>query len=346
MRQARWGILAGTLVALVASPARADDKATRDAQARFVEGIARVKQGDFEAARLSFTEAYSVLRKPEILWNLALSEEKSGHVVDALAHFKELGRQGAAAEDSERAKKHIDTLMAQTGHLEVVAPTGAKVAVDGAPAGVTPLPEAVDVLPGKHHVVAGEKATDAEVGAGQVAHVSFTVVESGGAPAATPSTASPPPPTAPPARQPATAPQQPPPPEATHGDGSSAPVARTVTVISLGTLAVAGGVLGVVLGASSQSNANTAASLRGSDPSACTGAQPAASCGQLKDAVDAENRDHTMSVVFYGVGAALAAGAVATWFLWPTPPRSTGVSATVVPIVAPTGGGLGIVGSF
>jgi hypothetical protein len=343
MRRARWGILAGTLVALAASPARADDKATRDAQARFVEGIARVKKGDFEAARLSFTEAYSVLRKPEILWNLALSEEKSGHVVEALGHFKELGREGAAADDREKAKKHIETLMAQTGHLEVVAPSGAKVEVDGAPAGVTPLAEAVDVVPGKHHVVAGAKSTDAEVRAGEVEHVSFTVVESGGTPAPPPTVTPPVSPPSSPSREPATGPQ-PVAHEPSHGDESSAPMARTVTVISLGTLAVAGGVLGVVLGASSQSSANTAASLRGSDPTACTGIQPANFCGQLKNAVNAENSDHTLSVVFYGAGAVLAAGAVVTWLVWPTQPRSA--SARVVPILAPSGAGLGIVGSF
>jgi len=99
------------------APARAaDDRAARDAQARFEEGLGRVKSGDFEAARLSFAQAYAVLHKPDILWNLALSEEKSGHAVEALAHFKELAKQTPADADRAKAQRHVDTLMGQTGH--------------------------------------------------------------------------------------------------------------------------------------------------------------------------------------------------------------------------------------
>jgi hypothetical protein len=334
MRRARWGILAGTLAALAAVPARADDKATHDAQARFVEGIARVKAGDFEAARLSFAQAYVVLRKPDILWNLALSEEKSGHAVEALAHFKELGRAEAAAEDREKAKKHIDALMAQTGHIEVVAPSGTKIDVDGTAAGVTPLADVVDVMPGKHHVAAGEKATDADVSAGQVAHVSFLVSEVPPVPPA---------PTPTPAAEAATPPVSPPPEGAAPATPSPDGAVRTIVVLGIGAVAITSGVLGVTFGLQSQSNANTAAGLRdASNTSACSGSM-SVQCSQLKDAVDAQNQDATLSNVFYVTGAVLAAGAVATWFLWP---KQTRASAGVSPSLAPAGWGPGIIGRF
>jgi len=93
------------LVAAAPSVARADDRALREAQARFEEGLKRVKAGDFEAARMSFGQAYVVLRKPDILWNLALSEEKSGHAVDALAHFKQAAKEAPDAADRAEAQR-------------------------------------------------------------------------------------------------------------------------------------------------------------------------------------------------------------------------------------------------
>ena len=77
-RSARWGIaIAGLLVAASPSARAADDKATREAEARFAEGLSRVKRQDYEAARLSFEQAYAVLHRPLILWNLALAVESA-----------------------------------------------------------------------------------------------------------------------------------------------------------------------------------------------------------------------------------------------------------------------------
>jgi hypothetical protein len=345
MRRAGWGILAGTIAALAAPPAYAadnpaarpgegidrNDKATRDAQARFVEGLARVKGGDFEAARLSFAQAYVVLHKPDILWNLALSEEKSGHVVDALGHFKELGRMLPPTDDRTQAKKHIDALMAQTGHLEVVAPSGTKVDVDGAAAGVAPLEDVLDVLPGKHHVVAGEKATDTDVSAGQMARVNFLVIDTPSTVPVPPEPAPAPPAVVPPSEGAA------PKPAAFNG------TPRAITVIGVGAAAVGAAALGVAFGLQSQSSANTAAQLRGNDPSACAGVD-SASCSQLKDAVDAQNRNATLSAVFYVSSGVLAASALAAWLLWPT--GSAPSKASIVPALAPAGWGPGLLGRF
>src|SRR5271165_1915611 len=90
-------------------PARADDTARRDAEARFQEGLARARAHDLEAALQSFRQASALMRKPEIVWNLALMEEKTNHPVDALSHFKEYLRLTPEADpDRARAQKHID----------------------------------------------------------------------------------------------------------------------------------------------------------------------------------------------------------------------------------------------
>src|ERR1700686_1597119 len=117
MRRARWGILAGALA--VAPPAWAADAAQRDAQARFDEGIVRVKAGDLEGALLSFRQAYAVVHRPVIVWNLALVEEKTNPPLDALAHFKEYLRLPESEPDRPRGQKHVDALNAQTGHIDL-----------------------------------------------------------------------------------------------------------------------------------------------------------------------------------------------------------------------------------
>jgi hypothetical protein len=339
----------------MATPARAaDEKATREAQGRFVEGIARVKAGDFEGARMSFAQAYTVLHKADILWNLALAEDKSGHLVDALAHFKQLARDGATEADRAKANKHVDQLMAETGHIEVAAPPGAQVMVDGEAAGVAPLSGPLDVAPGRHHLelrpVQGEaKVADTAAFAGQTARVSFLVAEPG-APVTTAAAASSPgaatevqgaqgaPPDSPPAPPPS--PDQV---QAVHGVSTS----RIVTVAALGGAGIASIFLGVYFGLASQSNANDVKGYQAANgSSACAHITPQNSqlCTTWNDAVNAQNKDAALSDGFYVAGGLLAAGAVATWFLWPK--SSTSASATIVPVVGPGGAGLTAVGSF
>ena len=83
-------VAAGTLVT-TAHEARAqgdaqaqEDAATRDAKARFEEGLKRYEAQDFEGARVAFQQAYSVLHAVDILYNLALSELRSNRPVEAL----------------------------------------------------------------------------------------------------------------------------------------------------------------------------------------------------------------------------------------------------------------------
>ncbi|MCL2448278.1 MAG: hypothetical protein FWD17_04975, partial [Polyangiaceae bacterium] len=142
-----WRMLAAVL-AMSAFPATAHaegDVAVRDAQARFEEGLERVKVGDFEAARLSFAQAYTVLRRPSILWNLALAEEKTGHLLESLVHFKRVAHDPSAdGSDREVAERHAAALVARTGHIAVEAPPGAVLQLDDDTAeSVAPLAEAL-----------------------------------------------------------------------------------------------------------------------------------------------------------------------------------------------------------
>jgi hypothetical protein len=338
-RAVRWAILVAVLAA--AGPAGADDSAQRDAEARFEEGLARVRAHDLEAALQSFRQATALMRKPAIVWNLALTEEKTNHPVDALAHFKEYLRQLPAADpDRPRAQKHIDGLNAATGHIEVAAPTGAAITVDKTQSlGATPLADPIDVAPGHHDVEAKlgavVKTVAVEALAGQTMQADFRGMEA--AAAGTPGA------TAPQAEGGGATPGEPPPPVPEQPSAYVSPTTRLVTVIALGGAAVIASGAGLAFGLESNSKASAASALRQQNPS-CVGVTTGG-CAQLASDTSAQQSDHTISTVLWVAGGALAAGAVGAFFLWPRAAAGGG-AVSVVPAVGPGSAGLTAVGTF
>jgi hypothetical protein len=304
-RALRWGLLLASLVPAFPARAYAEDPVPeREAQARFEEGVARVKAGNIDGARMSFAQAYALVRKPTILWNLALAEEKTAHPLEALNHFRELARGSQTADDRSNAEKHIGALMAQTGHLEVVAPAGTQLLVDGAAVAILPLAEAVDVSAGRHrlevHTEQGARDADVEVGAGQLLHVSLI-----------------------PPAEPPTAPKPDNASPATTGNArgsattSSRASEQVVAVVLLGTVTAVSVALGAYFAIQTQSDQSTADGFRQNYGKSFCFRGTSLVCTQWNQAVQAETRDATFSDVFYVAGGALAAGAVGAWLFWP-----------------------------
>jgi hypothetical protein len=357
-RSLRWGVLSGALVTALSSAALANGGAAEhEAQARFEEGIARVKAGNFDGARVSFTQAYAVLRRPYILWNLALAEEKTGHVLDALEHFKDFARGRQDGDERGGAQKHVAELMAQTGHLDVLARGGSQVFVDGAPEGTVPLTDSVDVAPGRHHVEAhtpqGDREVDVDVEAGQVLRVTLLpATESTGSAGPVPASNAPAPSV--PSEGAVSAMQTARPsiaaPPAHSSDGASSNESsrrRTIVVVVAGATAAVSIAVGAYFALQSESDASTAAGFRAlhtSDYCFQVTSANGTVCKQWNDAMQAQNRDAALSTVFYVTGGILAVGAVATWFLWPR--GGTGAWALLTPAVTPGGCGLSAVGQF
>jgi hypothetical protein len=330
------GALTLAAILAAAAPAHADDVTTKEAQARFEEGLGRVKDGDFEGARVSFAQAYAVLKKPDILWNLALAEQKSGHPVEALGHFKQLQKDARTDADRANAAKHVTDLSVQTGHIDVAAVAGAQVSVDGNAVGVAPLADQVDVAAGKHHVEAttqqGAKSADVDAALGQVVHVSFLE--------AAPTVEGRPQPPQPAATD--AQPASPATPESTPSARFWTP--RTITVVTIGGLAVLAGAMGLGYGIASSNDASSAATLRQQNPN-CTGFMTQG-CQQLQSTTQSQHDEHVMSEAMWIASGVLAAGAVATWFLWPKPSQGTSAGVRVVPVVSAGGSGLVAVGRF
>ena len=343
-RSARWGIaIAGLLVAASPSARAADDKATREAEARFAEGLSRVKKQDYEAARLSFAQAYTVLHRPLILWNLALSEEKSGHPLEALGHFREVSHEAASEADRASAQKHVDALLAQLASIDVQAPAGTALVLDGVDvAAPAPLADPLDVTAGHHVVVAkmaagANKTSEVDAVAGHVAHVTF--VADAPAPVAV---------AAPPAPSPAEAqPALPPPVDRTQPNQPFwGP--RAITTVALGGVAVVAIGFGAVFGVESQHNKSLVGNYQSLHPSnACKvgGPGPQDFCAAWNDAVNAQNRDANISNALYFTGGVFALGAAVSWFFWPKHAYSVS-AAWIMPEVGQGRAGVGAGGRF
>jgi hypothetical protein len=331
-------VMASALALASPSVRAADDTATKDAEARFAEGLSRVKHQDYEGARLSFAQAYTVLHRPLILWNLALSEEKSGRPVDALVHFRKVAQDAPSESDRASARKHIETLQAKTSRIEIEAPAAATFTMDGADvAGTAPLTDPVDVMPGHHVIVAKlaagtNKTSEVDVLAGQVAHVTIT------ADVAPPPVAVAPPPAAP-------AEAQPLPPSLPDESPRHHPfwTPRTITAVTLAGVAVAAVGVGIGFGVASENHKSTADKDRANLGSSACFMKSNAPCTAWNDAVNSQNRDANISNALYFTGGVFAVGAILSWYFWP---RHSDAAAWVMPEVSPGTVGMGAGGRF
>lgn len=343
----RWGLLTAVLAPSLPLVARAEDSVLeREAQARFEEGVARVKAGNIEGARMSFAQAYAVVHKPTILWNLALAEEKSGYALEALAHFKELARvaQGGT-DDRGNAEKHIGALMAQTGHLDVLAPVGTPLFVDGAAVATAPFTDALDVAPGRHHLqvqlTRGSREADVEVGPGQLLHVSLMPpAEVAPSPSAGEGNAVP---------RTVGTPKE-------NAEGTSSSATKTVTVVLVAAAAAASMAAAAYFVIQAQSDQSTAQGFRQQYGKFQCFQVTSPLCTQWNDAVQAQRRDATLSDVFWVAAGAFAVGAAAAWLFWPDDARG-GTSAAgpghsrlatlrLTPTLGPAGAGFLVTGHF
>jgi len=127
---------------------------------------------------------------------------------------------------------------------------------------------------------------------------------------------------------------------------SSGGGARVATTVVLGVLGVGGLATGIAMGVSSQGDASTAQTIRSGIPSnACVGAGGSTTaCQNLASAVDAQNRDATISVAMYVAGGVFAAAAVVAWFAWPKPKSDASEKPALSIVVGPAFAG--VRGSF
>ncbi|HEX2673180.1 MAG TPA: hypothetical protein VHM25_20005 [Polyangiaceae bacterium] len=189
VRALLWGCLSCTVLlsassSFAAPAARAGDEDTTVAIARerFKEGVAFFDQKQYDKARVAFLQAYALKKHPAVLLNLAQSELRCGHEVDAAKHFSAYLRESTTASDAERqaAEAGLNATKSAVALLDVnVDESGTEIYVDGNLEGISPLPGALYVTPGPHTVEARKggktktQAINASAGRQFLAELSF-----------------------------------------------------------------------------------------------------------------------------------------------------------------------------
>ena len=297
-------LVAFTGLTASAAPPDLSDPRVQEAVTLMQEAFTEAGAGHYERAAEIYARACTLTPTPRCLRSLARQQLRIGHPVDALATFRRELAHPSLAADVTPDKIALDRrdsadAYAQTGHLEVHAPDGAELLVDGQPlSGPVPADHVVDVMPGTHKVAARQGDT-------VVARADVTIDK--GARLVVDLQPHPSPDQTPAVQTPV----EPPPPSLQQPDTTALPppswwsTPHTIGVIA-GTAGVASIIAGGLFTAASRSANSTGQSLR-----PCIGTCPAL---QNEDA--AEARDNTLGWVFAGIGAAaITTGAVLTF--WP-----------------------------
>ncbi len=274
-----------------------------EARARFNEGIALADANDHEAARLKFNQAWALLKSPVILFNLARSESLSNHPVEALDHYRLFSKTATdpkiTDQQRQRAAETATELARIVGQIQVEAPPGARVSIDGR--ALESIDDPVPVTPGKHEVEAiiDGKARNVSVDCPLGVVTRAKLVEKA-------------PPASPPPRQPSEMATAPPssPPEPSFWTGGR------VAGASLAGVGLVGLGLGVVFHLGATSASDHAERIRSGFPpgrqdSACSTEPKDPKCGELQSKVDERNSQETLRAAFLiGGGALVLGGAV------------------------------------
>lgn len=315
--------LSASAVSLHARPAFAQqDVALVEAQARFKEGLDLADANNHEAARLKFQQAWSVYKSPAVLYNLARSEQLTGHDIEAFEHFREFLKAPPDPKVTEahkkKAQENAEELGRKLGQVDVQAPPNARVTVDGriAPEAAR---EPVPVMPGRHVIEAtleGRiKSITVECAAGSITKAKIEFDTGGG-----------------------TAITEPPP---AGGDDRSSS-ARYVVPAIIGVAGLMSLGVGIGFGLASQNAKDEEDALR--RPGVCN-PTTTPDCRMLEEKSDDVTMKGTVSTIGYVGGGVLLAAAVVTYIVWPSSKKSAS-GITFAPVANANGGMLHLGGSF
>ncbi len=155
----RCAAIAGALIALGlhASPAYADDPATRDAaRDRFKLGAQAYTEGRFKDAIDLFLEADRLSNNPAFSYNIGQAYEELGDAANALRWYRSYLRDLPGAPDQAEVQPRVlaaERHLAERGVQQVTvlsSPEGATVTIDGQRVGVAPWTS--ELSPGAHQV--------------------------------------------------------------------------------------------------------------------------------------------------------------------------------------------------
>lgn len=114
-----------------------------EARERFMAGAELFDEERFDAAAVEFERSFALRPVPVVLFNLAQCYRRllrHDDAIDAFRRYLALGGASIATDRRRGVEDEIEAIEAQTGAVEIeVSPAGARVSVDGRPAGTAPL---------------------------------------------------------------------------------------------------------------------------------------------------------------------------------------------------------------
>src|SRR6266851_5529682 len=110
---------AGLVADITPAKAQEKDAVTEMARRRFQEGVKFFDQKRFEEARAAFLQAYALKHHPAVLLNLAQSEIRSNHPLEAAKHFAAFLRESPSTSGAERseAEKGLASARSKLGKI-------------------------------------------------------------------------------------------------------------------------------------------------------------------------------------------------------------------------------------
>jgi hypothetical protein len=156
-----------------------------EAERHFQRGLELYDEDDFQGARIEFGRAYQVIPNFHVLYNLGQVNFQLQDYAAALRAFEKYLAEGGTTltrERREEVERNVGKLRARVASLEITAPAGAVITVDGAPAGTAPLGAPIQVSAGRRVVRATLPAREPaertlELAGGDTARVELTINE-------------------------------------------------------------------------------------------------------------------------------------------------------------------------
>jgi hypothetical protein len=141
-------------VAAMARPALADEEA--DAKALYKEGVLHFEAGRYEEASKAFRAAYEAKPSWKLQYNIGQSEaaaRRYGLALDAFEKYLVGGGDDILPKRREEVLAEVQRLRLMVGVVEIKAPDGSELVIDGFSHGVTPFPGPMRVAVGEHVAV-------------------------------------------------------------------------------------------------------------------------------------------------------------------------------------------------
>jgi len=298
----RAGIVAIGFVAvsLLHGIVRADEDPRRvEADALVREALTLSEKKQDAEALVRLRKAHALYPSANIVFALAVSEQATGHALDALRHYRQALRMPTLHPNNfQKGKANVKELEERLARVRLTAPAGATFTVDGTAVEVAP-DEPLDLEPGPHIVEASfhgkQRRRSLDARPGKEEELAFSFDDAAEA----------------------------------RSSGSWS-TQKIVVVAGLGAFAVAGAVTALVSHAAARSAVEDAKSLPPTGDCRTVASADCARAAELKSDRDGADTRTTVGLLVAGL---FTAGAVGTILLWKDGSASKG--ARVGPSVAP-----------